>query len=41
MADKAYQVFLNAQAVDNSFYGDVVSLTVEENTGIASALHLR
>jgi hypothetical protein len=41
MADKAYQIFLNDQAVDQTFYGDVVSLTVEENTGVANALHLR
>ncbi len=41
MADKAYQLFLNGEAVDQSVYGDVVSLTVEENTGVAGALHLR
>jgi phage protein D len=41
MADKAYQIFLDGEPVAQAFYGDVVSLTVEENTGIANALHLR
>src|SRR5512146_2161610 len=41
MADKAYQIFLNGQAVDQAFYGDVVSLTVRENTGVANVLQLR
>jgi phage protein D len=41
MADKAYQIFFNAEAVEEDFYGDVVSLTVEENTTAASTLQLR
>ena len=41
MADKTYQVLLDGQAADQAFYGDVVSLTVEENTGIPNLLHLR
>ncbi len=31
MANKAYQIFFGGEAVDNDFYGDVVSLTVEES----------
>lgn len=41
MADKAYQIAFDGEAVDEDFYGDVVSLTVEENTDTASTLHLR
>ena len=31
MADKAYQIAFNGTAADDSFYGDVVSLSVEES----------
>jgi phage protein D len=41
MADKAYQIAFDEEAVDEDFYGDVESLTVEENTDTASVLHLR
>ena len=41
MADKAYQIFFDGEAVEDDFYGDVVSLTVEENTTAASTLQLR
>src|SRR5262249_32294290 len=35
MADKAYQIAFDDEAVDEDFYGDVESLTVEENTATA------
>jgi phage protein D len=38
---KAYQIEFDGNAVDNDFYGDVVSLTVEQNTAGASAFHLQ
>ncbi len=38
---KAIQVALNGTAVDNDFYGDIVSLIVEENTNTASVFHLQ
>jgi len=41
MADKAYQIFFNGDAVEDDFYGDVVLLTVEENTTATSTLQLR
>jgi hypothetical protein len=41
MADKAYQIAFDGTAVDDDFYGDVVSLTVEENTTTANTFHLR
>ena len=41
MGIKAYQIWLGGQAVDESFYGDVVSLTVEESTSAAGAFTLR
>src|SRR5437870_13816049 len=41
MADKAYQVAFDDEAVDEQFYGDVVSLTVAENTTTASTFHLQ
>jgi phage protein D len=41
MANKAYQIAFSGTAVDESFYGDVVSLTVEENTGTANTFHLQ
>lgn len=41
MAEKAYVIAFNGEAVDEAIYGDVVSLTVEENTAVASTLQLR
>ena len=41
MADKSYQIELDGEAVDEDFYGDVLSLTVEENTATASSMQLR
>jgi len=41
MADKAYQIFFGDEAVEQEFYGEVDSLTVEENSDMASTLHLR
>ena len=41
MADKAFQIAFGGNAVDEEFYGDVVSLTVEENTGVANTFQLR
>jgi phage protein D len=41
MADKAYQIAFGEEAVDDDFYGDVVSLRVEENTSMASTMQLR
>ena len=41
MADKAYQLFFGDEAVEQEFYGDVDSLTVEEHSDMASTLHLR
>ena len=41
MGIKAYQIWLGGQAVDESFYGDVVSLTVEESTSAAGSFTLR
>jgi phage protein D len=41
MADKAYQIAFNGEAVDEDFYGNVVSLTVEENTATASTFRLQ
>jgi phage protein D len=41
MANKAYQIEFSGTAVDEDFYGDVVSLTVEENTTTASTFHLQ
>src|SRR2546430_2691661 len=38
---KAYQIAFDGNAVDEDFYGDVVSLTVEQNTDTASAFHLQ
>jgi phage protein D len=38
---KAYQVAFEGTAVDEDFYGDVVSLTVEQNTVSASGFHLQ
>jgi hypothetical protein len=41
MADKAYQIAFDGSAADNSFYADVVSLTVEENTASATTFRLQ
>ena len=41
MADKAYQVTLGGDAVDETFYDDVTSLTVDESTTDATSFHLR
>jgi hypothetical protein len=41
MADKVYQIAFDDEAVDEDFYGDVESLTVEENTDAAGVLRLR
>jgi phage protein D len=41
MATKAYQISFGGTAAGNDFYGDVVSLTVEESTAAASAFSLR
>jgi phage protein D len=41
MANKAYQIAFSGTAVDEDFYGDVVSLIVEENTGTANTFHLQ
>jgi len=38
---KALQVELNGTAVDNDFYGDIVSLVVEENTNTAGVFHIQ
>lgn len=40
MANKVYQIAFSGTAVDEDFYGDVVSLTVEENTATASIFNL-
>ena len=41
MAEKAYEIAFNDEAVDEDFYGDVESLTVEENSTMASTMRLR
>jgi phage protein D len=41
MADKAYEIAFNDEAVDEDFYGDVESLTVEESLSQASSMKLR
>jgi phage protein D len=41
MPQTAYQLAFDDEAVDEEFYGDVVSLTVEEQTTAASTLALR
>ena len=40
MAEKAYEISFNDEAVDEDFYGDVESLTVEEHTTQASTMRL-
>jgi phage protein D len=41
MAARAYQIAFNGTAVDEGFYGDVVSLKVEENSYMASTFQLQ
>jgi phage protein D len=41
MATKAYQIAFDGTAVDNDFYGDVVSLTVEESNATPGTFHLQ
>jgi phage protein D len=41
MAEKAYEIAFNDEAVDEDFYGDVESLTVEENSTMAGTMRLR
>jgi phage protein D len=41
MANKAYQIEFSGTAVDEDFYGDVVSVAVEESTSAAGTLQLR
>lgn len=41
MAEKAYEISFNDEAVDEDFYGDVESLTVEENSTMASTMRMR
>lgn len=41
MAEKAYEISFNDEAVDEDFYGDVESLTVEENSTVASTMRMR
>src|SRR6266404_6265491 len=41
MADKAYQIAFEGTAVDEDFYGDVVSLVVEENAATACTFRLQ
>src|SRR5215813_8465251 len=41
MAEKAYEIAFNDDPVDEDFYGDVESLTVEENLTQASTMRLR
>ena len=41
MADIVYQIAFNDETVDEAFYGDIMSLTVEESTTTASMLRLQ
>ena len=41
MANKAFQIEFSGTAVDEDFYGDVVSVAVEESTSAAGTLQLR
>ena len=41
MADRVYQIAFNDETVDEAFYGDVMSLTIEESTATASTLRLQ
>src|SRR6266496_87351 len=40
MAEKTYQIAFDDEPVGDDFYGNVVALTIEENTGVANTLHL-
>lgn len=41
MAEKSYRIELDGEAVDEDFYGTVLSLSAVENTGSAGSLRLR
>src|SRR5690348_7227396 len=41
MAEQAYEIAFDGEAVSQDFYGGVVSLTVDENTTMAGTLQLR
>lgn len=41
MADKAFQIAFDGKAVDESFYADVVALTVEESSAAASVMRMQ
>src|SRR5262245_65842748 len=41
MADKAYEITIGGDAMDDRFYDDVASLTVDESTTEATSFHLR
>jgi phage protein D len=41
MAQKAFQIAFNGTPVDQDFYGDIVTLEVEENTSIANTFRLQ
>jgi len=41
MANKACQIAFDDEAADEDFYGDIVSLTVEESTTTAGTFHLQ
>jgi phage protein D len=41
MAQKAFQLAFNGTPVDQGLYGDVVSLTIEESTGMANTFQLQ
>lgn len=41
MANKAYEISFNDEPVDEDFYGDVVSLTVEESVALAGTMRMR
>src|SRR5882672_10430856 len=40
MAGKTYQIAFNGEAVEEDFYGDVVTVRVEESVAMASTLQL-
>src|SRR5262249_57946253 len=41
MADKAYEIAFNDEAVDEDFYSDIESLTVDESLGQASTMRMQ
>jgi phage protein D len=41
MAQKAFQIAFDGTPVEQDFYGDIVSLRVEENTSTANTFHLQ